>query len=278
MGAALVGRDILFLPPADIIPHQQRFQQVCPAEIVVPHGAAGDAHPGALEAQLLPLQDVGAGGDIHARGLRVAAGNVVVEGVNALEDGNLVLPQPQGGAPAVVAHLAGELEVGDDDLLPPGQPVKGLVQQFHVQQFGGLVVDVPLRRAGGRPAVEGLEVVVHGHRVGVDPPALQLPLHLHGRGGLARAGGTGQEHDGALLHPRQDLVHGGVDALLVVGVTLGQKGGRVPPDFFVDLTELIGHVFPPLPSVRGVKLGHPALVRADSVDLLDVLLGVFGVG
>lgn len=36
------------------------------------------------------------------------------------------------------------------------------------------------------------------------------------------------------------LVHGGVDALLVVGVTLGQKGGRVPPDFFVDLTELIG--------------------------------------
>ena len=31
-----------------------------------------------------------------------------------------------------------------------------------------------------------------------------------------------------------------LDALLVVGVTLGQKGGRVPPDFFVDLTELIG--------------------------------------
>ena len=41
-----------------------------------------------------------------------------------------------GGARLSLRILASELEVGDDDLLPPGQPVKGLVQQLHVQQFG----------------------------------------------------------------------------------------------------------------------------------------------
>ena len=169
-------------------------------------------------------------------------GDVVIEGVNALEDGDLVFVQLQQGAPAVVAHLPGKLKLGHHHPLPPGELGEGVVQQVHVQQQGGFVVDVPLGGAGRGAAVESLEVVVHGDGVGVDAPPLQLLLQLEGRGGLARAGGAGQQHHRALRHSRKDAVGDVLQPLLIAGVALGEKGLGVGLDLLVDLGQLVGHV------------------------------------
>ena len=245
IGPVLEGGDVLLLAPAHIIPHQKGFQKVCAPEIIVTDRPAGNPHPGALEPQFLPLQHVGAGGDVQAGGLRVTAEDVVIEGVDALENGDLVLVQLQKGAPAVVAHLAGKLILGHHHPLAPGQLGESLVQQVQVQQHRRLVVDVPLGGAGGGLAVEGLIVVVHGDGVGVHPPALQLLLQLEGGGGLARAGGAGQQHDGADLHPLQNTVHRRVNAALIGGVAGLQKSLGIGAEALVDLLQLIGHRGPP---------------------------------
>ena len=163
------------------------------------------------------------------------AGNVVVEGVDALENGDLVLFQLQGGAQAVVAHLAGKLKLGDEDFLPPAQGGKVLAEQLHVQAEGRLVVDAAVGGAGDGGGVLGEEVVVHGHRPGVHPPAEQLLGNFHGRGGLARARGAGQQHDGAVLQVGQDSVRRQRYPLGVVLVALGQKFRRITSGAPVDL-------------------------------------------
>ena len=91
------------------------------------------------------------------------------------------------------AHLPGKLKLGDEDLLPPVQQPEMLVEQIHVQQEGGFVVDVPVPVPGAGLRVQGLEVVVHSDGVGVDAQLLQLGLDLLGRGGLAAAGGAAEQ-------------------------------------------------------------------------------------
>ena len=238
--SVLEGGNIAFFAPADVVPHGQGGGHVGAPEIQVPHRPAGDAHPGALEPQLLPIQNVGAGGDVEGGGFGMASGDVVVEGVDALENGDLIGPQGEGPPPGVVAHLAGKLKLGDNDFLPPGELGKSLIQQIHVQQQGRFQIDVTLRRAGRGGAVHGLEVVIQRDGVGGDPPAFQFLLQLEGGGGLAGAGGAGEQHDGTLVPPLEDGVGGLGNALLILLVALGQEGGWIVAEGLPDLLELIG--------------------------------------
>ena len=151
----------------------------------------------------------------------MASGDLVVEGVDALKDGDLILAQLQGRAPAVVAHLADELILGDHDLLPVGQGGKVAGEQLHVQALGGFIVDVPLGGAGRGAGVDGGKVVIHRHGVGVDSPPLQLLRDLHGSGGLARTGRAGEQHNGTALDVGQDLIRRQRDPLAVILVALG---------------------------------------------------------
>ena len=96
-----------------------------------------------FEPQRLPLQNVGAGGNIERGGLRVAAGDVVVEGVDALEDGDLVLTQLQGVPRLSLRIWRANSNLGDHYPLPVGELGEGVVQQVHVQEPGRLVVNVP---------------------------------------------------------------------------------------------------------------------------------------
>ena len=171
----------------------------------------------------------------------MAAGDVVVEGVDALEHHDLILAQLQGSGPAVIAHMPGKLILRNPDLLPFGQGGEVPVQQLHIQAQGGFVVDVPLRGPGSGAGVDGMKVVVHRHRVGVDPPALELLGDLHGGGGLSGAGGAGEEHDGAAFQIGEDFIRGQGHPLGVVVVALGQELLDVRLDAAVDLLQLISH-------------------------------------
>ena len=187
--------------------------------------------------------------------------DVVVQGMDALKDGDLILPQLQWGAPSVVAHLAGKLKFGDDDLLPPAQGGEVLVQQLHIQALGRFVVDVSLGGAGRGLAVQALEVVVHSHRVGIDAPALELLRDLHGGGGLARTRGPGEQHHGALVQIAQDAVCGQGHPLGIRLVALLQKLGDIGLDPSVDLLKLIGHWFKPPGRSAGSRPSAPELWR-----------------
>ena len=253
VGPVLVGGDVQLLPPADVGPHVQGFGHAGAPEVVVPHGPAGQAHPGAFEPQVLPLQHIGPGGDVQAHGGGVPAGAVVVEGVDALEDGHLVLPQAEGGAHLVVAHLPGELEVGHHDGLPLGELGEVGVEQVHVQAFGGLKVDGPIGGAGDGLGVKGLEVVVQGDGVGQDPPPLQLLLDLQGGGGFPRPGGAGEQDDGAQGEVGQDGIRRLAHLLGVLGVALLQKPVHILVDAAVDLLQLIGHCSASFQARQGTK-------------------------
>ena len=165
----------------------------------------------------------------------MAAGDAVVEGMDPFKHHDLVFPQTERSPPAVVAHLADKLIFGDQDLLPPAQGGKMAVQQLHVQAERRLKIQFPLRGAGRSLGIGRLEVVVHGHRVGVHPPPPELLRDLHGSGGLAGAGGAGQQDDGAGLQIGQDLIRGQRDALRVVLVALRQKFCHIALDAAVDL-------------------------------------------
>ena len=240
LGPALEGGDIRLFPPAHVVPHGQGLPQVGAAEVEVPHRPAGQAHPGPLKSQRSAVAHVAAGGDIHAGGLGMAARNIVIEGVDALEYGYLILAQTQG-RDGGVPHLAGKGKFGDQDLLPPGQGGKMLIQQVHVQQPGRLVIDLARLRPGRGAVVQRFEIVIHGNRVGIDAPALQLLLHLLGRGGLARAGGAGQKHHRTFIDILDDAVGGTGHLQAVLPVALLQKILYVAPDTPVDLLQLIGH-------------------------------------
>ena len=165
----------------------------------------------------------------------MAASDAVVEGVDPFKHHNLVFPQPERGPPAVVAHLADKLILGDQDLLPPAQGSKVPVQQLHVQAERGLEIQLSLRGAGRGLWIGGFKVVVHGHRMGVHPPPLELLRDFHGGGGLAGAGWTGQQDDGAGLQVGQDLIRGQRDTLGIVLVALRQKFRHIALDAAVDL-------------------------------------------
>ena len=249
MGGVLVRGDVQLFPPAHVGPHGQGALHVGAPEVIVPHRPPGQPHPGTLEAQRLAVQHVAPGGDVQPGGLRVAGGDPGVQGMDALEDGDLVLAQLQGSACAVVAHLPGKLKFGNDDLFPPGELGEVLIQQGQVHHLRGLVVDLPVGRAGGGLGVLVDEVVIHGDGVAANAPALQFPADHPRRGGLARAGGPGQQHHGAVLPVAADEVRRRVHLVLKRLVALSHKTGRVPAHRLVDLLELIGHSNLPFRSV-----------------------------
>ena len=242
VGGVLVGGDIQLFPPAHVGPHVQGAAHVGAPEIVVPHRPPGEAQPGALEHHpaVFPL-DVAPGGDVQPGGVGVAVGELGVQGVDALENGHLVLPQLQGGAPAVVAHLPGKLKPGHQNPLAPGQLGEVLVQQLQVHHLRRLVVDGAVGRAGHPVGIGADEVVVHGYRVGAHPPALQLLAELFRRRRLARAGGAGQQHHRAFLHVLADLFRGPGDLVLIAPVALLHELHRVPPHGGVDVSKFVCH-------------------------------------
>ena len=187
------------------------------------------------------VQNVAAGGDIELEGLGVLAYDDVVQGVDALEDGDLIVSQPQGLGENVGAHLAGEFKFGHVNGPALVQHGEVAVQQVDVQTEGGFVVDGPIPVPGGGLRVHGVEVVVHGDGVGYNPHLLELLFNLHGGGGLAGAGGAGEEHDMG-LPPAGGNFLGGPPHLLGVGAVapLGKALG-IGADLFVDLPQGVGH-------------------------------------
>ena len=178
-------RDVGKLAPADVAPHGHGHGRVGAAEIVVPHHAAHQAEPGALEDDAAVEDNVAPGGDVELEGLGMPVGDHVVQGVDALEDHHLVLLELDGLGGLLNAHLAGELILRHIDPLALGQLGEVLVQKLHVQAQGRLQVDVPLRGAGRGGRVHGVEVVVHRHIMAAHALLLQRGGDLHGRGGLA---------------------------------------------------------------------------------------------
>ena len=124
--------------------------------------------------------------------------NVVVQGVDALEDDYLVLFQLQRLRRLQHAHLAGELILRHEDALAAGEFREVFVQKLHIHAQGALKVDGPLLGARGGGGVHGAEVVVHADGVGAHAALRELFLDLLGRGRLAAAGGAGEQDDGAL--------------------------------------------------------------------------------
>ena len=161
--------------------------------------------------------------------------------MDPLKDGNFVLAQLQGVALDGRAHLAGKLELGDVNLLPLIQKLEVPVQQIHVQAEGGLIVDGPLPVPGGGLRVYGLKVVVQSDGVGVDAHLLQLGLDLFGRGGLAAAGGAGEQDNPGLLLVLRNLLRRSLNLLVESGVALLHKPPGVGADRVVDLLELVRH-------------------------------------
>ena len=157
--------------------------------------------------------------------------------MDALENGDLVIAQLEGLALNIRAHLPGELKLGNQDLLPPVQGGKVLVEQVHVHAEGGLVVDLPLPVPGRCLRVHGLEIVVHADGVGVDAHLLQLGLDLLGGGGLAAAGWAGEQDDPGFGQVVRDLPGRGLDLPVVGLVALLRKALGVAADGVVDLTE-----------------------------------------
>ena len=119
----LEGRDVQLLPPPDIGPHVHGLPHPGAPEVIVPDRPAGQAHPGTLEPQVLPLQHVGPGGDIQAGGGGISSGARVVEGVNPLENGDFIFLQAERSPQVIIAHLAGKLKLGHHNGLPLGELV-----------------------------------------------------------------------------------------------------------------------------------------------------------
>ena len=165
----------------------------------------------------------------------MAAGDIVIQGVNALENSDLIFAQLQGESQRIVAHLAGKLEFGDDDLFPLGQSGEVLAEQFHVQTQGRFIVNISVGSAGGSFAVESFKIAVHSHCVGIYSPTLQFFCDFHSCGGFARTGRAGQQDDGTLVQVGEDLISGQGDPLGVVFIALSQKLRDITFDPFVDL-------------------------------------------
>ena len=184
----LKGGDVQLFTPPHIGPHLHRHIRLPGPELGVPHGPSGQTHPCALVHHVpLLVHHVGAGGDIDLHGVPVFPGDDVVEGVDALEDGDFIRTQLEGVGLDGGAHLPGKLELGDEDFLTLVQHIEVPVEQVHIQAEGGFIVDLALPVPGAGLRVYGLEVVVQGDGVGVDAHFLQLCLDLLGRGGFPAA-------------------------------------------------------------------------------------------
>ncbi|MPM72323.1 hypothetical protein SDC9_119296 [bioreactor metagenome] len=123
--------------------------------------------------------------------------DAVVERVDTLKNGNLVLLQPQGCAPAVVAHLTHKLKLGHDDFPARLQIVEVAGHQLAVQIQGRFQINFSVFGARGVFAVDVMEVIIHGYRVGIDPPPTQHLLDFQRGCGFPRAGRAGQQHNAA---------------------------------------------------------------------------------
>ena len=161
--------------------------------------------------------------------------------MDALEDGQLILPQAQGLGEDVRAHLPGELILGDVDGLPPVQHGEVAVEKVDVQAEGGLVVDGPLPVAGGGLRVDGVEVVVHGDGVGLHAGLVQELLDLHGGGGLAGAGGAGEQDDVGLVPVARDALGGQLQLALELRLGALHEGLGVILCQLIDVLQRVSH-------------------------------------
>ena len=232
----LVGGDIQPLSPADVLPQLQSKGRVAAPELEVPDNAAAEADPGLVKHQRTVLvQNIAPGGDIELEGSGVLSHDDVVQGVDALENRHVVLPQPHGPGEDVRAHLPGKLILRNMNQLPPVQHGEVLVQQVHIQAEGGLIVNGSLPVPGEGLRVHGLEIVVHGNRVGHNAHLHQLFLDFQRGGGLPGAGGAGEEDDVGLPPVIRNLPGGGGHLFRELLIALPGEGGGVAADGFVDL-------------------------------------------
>ena len=77
--------------------------------------------------------------------------------------------------------------------------------------------------------------------MGGDAHLLQLLLDLQGRGGLAGAGGAGQQDDVGLAAVVGDLLGRGLHLFVEGGVALVHKGLGIAADGFVQLLQRVCH-------------------------------------
>ena len=219
------------------------------------------------------VHHIGPGRDIQLEGLGILSHDHVVQGVDALKDSQLVGPQLQRLRQDVGAHLSGELVLGHVDGLPPVQHGEVSVQQLDVEAEGRLVVDGALPVPGRRLRVDGVEVVVHGDGVGLDAHFLQLLFDLQCRGGLAGAGGAGQQDDAGLLPVIGNLLGRRLHFFGKGGVARLRKALGVRADSVVDLFQGIGHgdaPFTVLHKRRRRRSGWPATSPAAGYTRWDI--------
>ena len=221
-------------------------------------------------------------GDLAKKGYEVtifealhAAGGVLVYGIPEFRlPKEIVRREIAGlGRQDVGAHLSGELVLGHVDGLPPVQHGEVSVQQLDVEAEGRLVVDGALPVPGRRLRVDGVEVVVHGDGVGLDAHFLQLLFDLQCRGGLAGAGGAGQQDDAGLLPVIGNLLGRRLHFFGKGGVARLRKALGVRADSVVDLFQGIGHgdaPFTVLHKRRRRRSGWPATSPAAGYTRWDI--------
>ena len=170
--------------------------------------------------------------------------NLVVQGVDALEDDDFIFFQLQRLGRLEHAHLTGELVLRHTDALAACEGGKVLVQKVHVEALRALVVYLPRARAGSRGGVDGAEIVVHTYCIGVYPAAVELGLYFLGSGGLAAAARAGEQHYRAALQVGAYHVRRQRDLRGVARVALGHERGRVGHGAVVYLLEVKRHGTP----------------------------------
>ena len=87
------------------------------------------------------IHDIGQGAHIDFIGTGVLMGDAVVQGVNTLEDGNLIFTEASSASTRAGSLACFEkLKMRDQDFLAGRQHMKMLVEKIHVEAFGRLAV------------------------------------------------------------------------------------------------------------------------------------------
>ena len=161
--------------------------------------------------------------------------------MDALEDHDLVVVEPEGPELLRVLSLALEVKVGDHDLPALVQGLQVAAQKGGVQALGGLQVVLPVGHPGEVRLGLGAVVVVQGDHVGVDAPVQQGLPDPGGRGGLAGGGRSRQQDDPAVLQPAHHKVGGLADPVVVEVVAALDEALGVRAQGVVDVVEFEPH-------------------------------------
>ena len=193
VGVLLVGEDVFLLAPAHRGPARKRRERVGAALAVVARQAPQQAVVGGGDAREVVHRHRREARDVDAELLRVGdrGREARVQPVDALDDEDRAFVERQR---RVVPRAAPRDEVvaRDVDALAPDQARQMVVEKLQVDGFERLVVVVAVGVARGLLAVD--EVVVERDQHGVQSQHAQLDAQPFGRGGLAAAGGAGDQH------------------------------------------------------------------------------------